>query len=401
MSRRFLILSFAGGLSWAAGSATGQVLPISPQPGSLTGQPSAQEQEPGGRGQARERGQQPQALPTTNRVPFGAPAQSPDEFSSIWSIPSPPEWTGFPAFPSRLQGYGSYPLPFDPDSPSAGMVPPLPAADPEPSGWPAWVRLRARKPLPYAVNVGLLIAQHGRVWWRDTPDEPFVPSLSYDAFATLPVGGAAELRSNGSFEVLFHQSTRLEAKGTTALRVLGLDEQTVSLALDQVSFLRLRAMGRTQRLRLPDGSRLEMAPSTSLGEGVSALSALFGGAALPISTRPAFVEIRRVDEPSYYGGRATITNYGGAAITWKHALGTIQIGPGQRALMFLTAPTTPTDAGLVSGDARVQRSGAQATCRAVTDTEVRWSGARIRVPAGASVRLRSFAGEIRLGGQDG
>ena len=401
MSQRFQILAFVCGLTWSVGSASGQVLPISPQPGSLTGQPGAAGQEPSAPGQARERSAQPQALPTTNRVPFGAPAQSPDEFSSIWSIPASPEWAGFPAFPSRLQGYGSYPIPFDPDSPSAGMVPPLPAAEPEPNGWPAWVRLRARKPLPYEVNVGLLIAQHGRVWWRSAPEAPFVPSLSYDAFASLPVGGAAELRRNGSFEVLFHQSTRLEAKGITSLRVLGLDEQMVSLALDKVSFLRLRAMGRAHTLQLPDGSSLEMAPSTSLGEGVSALAALFGGAALPISTRPAFVEILRVDEPSCYGGRATITNYGGAAVTWKHALGTSQIGPGQRVTMFLTAPATPTDAGLVSGDARVQRDGLQATCRAFADTEVRWSGARIRVPAGASVQLRSFAREIRLGGEDG
>lgn len=336
---------------------------------------------------------------------WGGDNQGPDEFSSIWSSPSPPQWSGFPAFPARLQGYGNYPLPVDPNDPTGvGLAPPLPAAEPEPSGWPSWVRLRARKPLPFAVDTGLLIAQAGRVWSRRARDEAFLPSLPHDDFASLPEGAEVQLRSKGALEVLLYESSRLEARGLTSLRVQSLNEQQVSLALDELSWVRLRASARRHSLSLPDGSVLEFQPtggSDASAGGLGALMALFGGAVLPVTARPAHVEIVRADEPSSYGGRASMTNYGGEPVTWRHAFGETQIGPGQRVYFFLTPPTAPGPAGLAPGDARVRQDGAAATCRAVTDTDVQWCGARISVPAGGVVKFRSFAGPVELSATGG
>lgn len=330
----------------------------------------------------------------------GSNGQSPDEFSSIWSSPSAPQWAGFPAFPSRLQGYGSYPLPFDPADPGNGVVPPLPAAEPEPNGWPSWVRLRARKPLPYSPEVGLLIAQDGQVWSRTDDGAPFVPSMRYDPFASLVVGGAAELRTRGGFEVLLHQSTRIEAKGPTQIRVDALDEERVSLSLGRVSFLRVRANHRAHRLTLPDGGALEVSPSLAAG-AMAGLAALFGGAAAPSVNRPAFLEIDRAQEPSAYAGRVTITNYGGDPVTWRHAFGVATIGSGQRISVLLSAPTTGAPADLVAGDARVDLEGHDATCTAAGATAVQWSGAKIALPAGGAVRIRSLGRAIKLGKVDG
>lgn len=364
-----------------------------------------------GPGQAGQPAQAPTGRSGAGSIPFqqnsfwGPDSQGPDEFSSIWSAPSPPQWSGFPAFPARLQGYGNYPLPVDPNDPTGtGAAPPLPAAEPEPRGWPSWVRLRARKPLPFAVDVGLLIAQSGRVWSRVASESPFVPSLPHDDFASLPVGAEAQLRSKGSLEVLLHETSRVEARGPTSLRLATLDEDRVALEVGELSWLRIRANARLHTLALPDGSVVEFRPTGSSGDlpgGLGGLLALFGGAVLPVTARPAHVEIVRADEPSFYGGRASITNYGGEAVTWRHAFGETSIGPGQRVHFFLTPPATPAPAGLAPGDSRVRQEADAATCRAVTDTDVAWCGARISVPAGGVVKIRSFAGPVELAGADG
>ncbi|MEC9047384.1 MAG: hypothetical protein VYA51_05175 [Planctomycetota bacterium] len=336
-------------------------------------------------------------------APGGNGSQAPNEFSSIWSSPSPPQWSGFPAFPSRLQGYGSYPLPFDPANPGNGVVPPLPAAEPEPNGWPSWVRLRARTPLPYSPEVGLLVAQDGQVWSRTGDDAPYVPSRHYDPFASLVVGGSAELRTRGGFEILLHQSTRIEAKGPTSVRVDALNEQSVALTLERVSFLRLRVNSRAHRISLPDGSTLKIAPPTPPGGlgGLGGLAALFGGSAQPASTRPAFVEVARSSAPAAIPGRVSITNYGGEPVTLEHAFGAVQIAPEQRVEVLLSAPTVGATAALVAGDARVDLDGERATCRAAAATSVQWSGAMFRLPSGATVKLRSLGRAIQLGRADG
>ncbi len=384
---------------WLAALAPAQIQPLDPTGLGATQGPQGQA------GQATQPTGLQQNLPGSFLEPGGLQRRgggnAPDGLSTIWSAPSLPKWSGFPAFPSRLQGYGNYPLPADPDDPLTGALSaPLPAAAPEPPGWPSWVRLRARKPLPFATDVGLLVAQRGRTWFRASADEPFVPSMQHDKFASLPVGSGVEIRRDGACEVLLHQSTRVQAIGPTRLDVVALSEDEVSMDCKEVSFLRLRARGRRHTLQLPDGSSLVIPPpqaatdDTGGGAGLGGLAALFGALAPTTTALPADVDLRRVDEPSWYGGRVTITNLGGRPLLWRHAFGETDIPSGHRVTFFVQPPEG-VRAALVAGDSTLSEDSAEVTCLAVRDTQVSWCGARLAVPAGASVRLQSLAGPIR------
>ena len=330
----------------------------------------------------------------------GGQQGSPDEFSSIWSVPSAPKFSGFPMFPAQLPGYGNYPLPINP---ATGGSPegtndnnpfflPMAAAEPEPPGWPAWIRTQAKKPLPFAIDLGLLIMQDGRIWHRDHESDPFEPLLVYNKFASLPSGAEVETRGAASFEVLLHTSARVQARGLTALKVINLDENAVHIEFSKLSWLRISATNRSNRFTLPDGSMIELkaAPAPSLG-----LGSLFGGLGAPVSMPSApSIEIRRIDEPGWYGGRATMTNFGGSDIIWTHAFGQTTIKPGHRVMLFLTPPTTPTSAGLQTGGTRVQRQEESVTCISDTVTEVKWCGAKIQMPRGSRVTFDSLGGSF-------
>lgn len=331
----------------------------------------------------------------TGQGPQGGQQGSPDEFSSIWSVPSAPKFSGFPMFPAQLPGYGSYPLPVNQatgGSP-AGNNPfflPLAAAEPEPVGWPSWIRTQAKKPLPFAVELGLLVRQNGRIWHRDAESDPYEPLLSHNKFASLPVGAEVETRGAASFEVLLHESARVQARGMTALKVATLDEQTVHIVFSKLSWLRVSTSTRTSRLTLPDGSTIELTAAPIPAAG---MASIFGVAATPSNLpREPSVEIRRLDEPGWYGGRATVTNHGGADIIWTHAFGKTTIEPDHRVTLFLTPPTSPTSAGLQTGGTRVHRQQKSVTCTSDVATEVRWCGAKIQLPKGARVTFESLGG---------
>ncbi|HEB52248.1 MAG TPA: hypothetical protein ENI87_03220, partial [bacterium] len=288
----------------------------------------AQEVPPGGfqregTAGAAPRPQVPAGQPRGATNTFGLPSgqgQGPDEFSSIWSTPTRPRG-GFPQFPSQLSGYGNYPLPstggegaVSTQDPLAPIGLPLPPAEPEPPGWPSWVRTAARRPLPFAVDVGLLISQGERVWHRPASGEPFVPLMFFDKFATLAVGGAVEVRRTGAFELLLHQSTRIETHGPTRLEVEALSESEVALSFEHLTWVSVQVTGRQHRLRLPDGSAIEIAPPPpAAGSATAGLAGLFG---TPIAQppQPVQLELRRADEPGWYGGRATIANLGGREV---------------------------------------------------------------------------------------
>ena len=328
--------------------------------------------------------------------PQGGGQGGPDEFTSIWSRPTPPEFSGFPIFPARLPGYGNYPLPAtgaagDPNA-AGPLIMPLPRAKPEPPGWPTWVRTQAKRPLPFDISLGLLISQEGRVWHRDNDGEPFVPLFFHDKFAALPVGATVESRGTGAFEVLLERTTRIQTRGRTTLKPLKLDAETVHVKFDELSWLRLTCSARTNRFTLPDGSTIEMAASEAAP--VVGLMGLFGMPALAAPQRPPLVEIRRADEPGWYGGRATISNLGGVDIIWKHAFGETRIVPDHRVTFFLSQPTAATLAGLTPGDTRLEHDGETVTCKSTKDTEVQWCGARIQLQQGESVTLESLGGSF-------
>lgn len=376
-------------------------------------QPGSQQQSPTGEQLLQSGGRQ------------GPRGEQISEFSSIWSKPVAPKFEGFPAFSPGISGYGNYPLPVDPSAtglqPALGantpLALPLAPAMPEPVGWPTWIRTQAKRPLPFAPDVGLLVSESGRVWHRDSNSDPFVPLFSHDQFASLPAGGEVEMRRSGAFEMLFHQSTRVQTRGATTVRAIALDEESVHLEFSTVTWLRIEATRREHRIGLPDGSTLVFAaieipalgdgvgpgltPSPGTGAASNPLAQALFGIAAPIDIpRPPRIEIRRADEPGYYGGRATITNLGGADVTWHHAFGTTTIQPSQRVTFFLTRPTSNAPAGLDKGDSRIDGEGRTAadasviTCTATRDTEVRWCGASVNVPSGAKVTLDALGGAV-------
>ena len=386
--------------------------------------------------------QDPQAQPLNSLGGIGPSRQgAPDEFTSIWSVPTAPSFAGFPVFPARLPGYGNYSLPVNPltgatpADPNSPFVMPLAPAEPEPRGWPTWIRVQAKKPLPFDTNLGLLVSQVGRVWHRDSAGEPFEPLFAYDKFASLPVGAEVETRGDASFDVLLHESTRVQAHGLTRLRIDQLDESTVALVVDELSWLRISATGRINRCLLPDGSSIELqappsseaslfgsatspvagAPAggempaglpfgfpvglptgfpTGLPTGPLGLAQLFG-LNLPMALpRPPAIEVERIDEPGWYGGRATLSNQGGTDVIWRHAFGETRIPPDHRVTLFLSPPGTPTSKALVPGNSRVEHQGERITCYGLDDGVVQWCSATIALPKGARVTFESLGGEF-------
>lgn len=323
----------------------------------------------------------------------GWPRDAIDEMTPVWMQPGRPGFSGFPVFPSRLSGYGNYPLPVDPSARPAGVgAAPgaqgpfgllLPPAAPEPRGWPGWVRAASKQALPFAADRGLLVRLVDRVWWRASADEPFVPMFFHDKFATLVAGGEVRVPQSGEFELLLWDTTRVVARGTTALRLEQTDEREVRVAVGALTWLRIQAGGRQHTFVMPDGSALVVDPPPA--------AAAAAADAPPPS--PALVEFERVDEPGFYGGRATLANLGTRPVTWRHAFGTATLGPSERLTLFLSAPTAPIAAGLSAPGARLDQRDGDVTCRSDgADAELRWCGARFALPPGATIELESLQG---------
>ncbi len=335
-----------------------------------------------------------QAQPTTPSVPLPDPtARQPeprqpqrlDPLNPTWvKPPAPPAFQGFPVFPSRLSGYGAYPgqggalpgalpgtLPSGPVN-----VPLLAPAEPEPPGWPRWVKLQARTPLPYAEDLGLLVRHVDRVWWRQLDEDAFVPLFFHDKFTTLGPGAQVEVRQAGEFELLLHNSTRIVAQGAGALRLVTMNETTVTVAVQSLTRLLVEAIRREHTLVMPDGSKLHIAPPAVDTEPMG----------------PAIVLFERADEPGWLGGRATVFNAGRRDVLWQHAFGETTLAPGQRLTFFLVPPTNPVPGDLVTDGLAMQADGAALRGRASGSAHAAWCGARFTLAAGESLRFDPLQG---------
>jgi len=349
------------GALWLAGALSAQVpqpgdgtTPVTPQPGAPQGQD-----------------------------PFGGSTPAPrDPLDPVWvSPPAVLPFEGFPVFPSRLSGYGNYPS----LGPSLGRsvdgvpqgFPLLPLAGPEPPGWPGWLRLRQRQPLPFAEDLALLVQNSDRVWWRNEAEAAFVPLYFHDKLRTLKVGAEVQVRQAGEFELVLHSSTRFIAQGPTDVRIVALSATDVELDVRRFTRLRVQAMARDHLLRLPDGSQLRFAALPGEGE----------------TEGPVLVLLQRADEPSRYGGRATIFNAGARAVRWQYAFGESRLEPGQRLTMFLAPPATSIGSGLVPKGVESKPQGAALRCDGADGGTLSWCGARFEVGPGHSVRLEPLQGE--------
>lgn len=287
---------------------------------------------------------------------------------------------GFPVFPSQLQGYGNAPVPGG--LPTA-MLPPVPA-EPEPPGWPAWVRLRDKEPLPFSPEQALLIRHADRVWHRASADEPFVPLFFHDKLRALQAGAAVEVRQVGEFELLLHKSTRLMVRGPSQVEIVELTATDVHLRIASLTWLRLGAMERNHLIELPDGSVLRIAPPPP------ALVPAFLPLPIPMSAPlPGVTELvlSRADEPAWLGGRATLTNLGSTDVRWQHAGGEVVLAPSERVTFFLQRPQDRVAAGLDVSGGTFEKNDAEVVCRTPAGGRASWSGATFELPPGAAVRF--------------
>jgi len=310
------------------------------------------------------------------RTPFSRSVT--EGLNPVW-VPGPtaPQFSGFPSFNPKLSGYGTgYPRRAG-DLAAAGLLP-MPVVPPsaEETGWPSWVRARAKVPLTYTADKALLVRHSDRVWWKAPDEEAFVPLYFYDKLCLVAAGTDIEVRQTGDFELVLHGGSRVVSLGRSAMRIEALTEKTVELRLAGFTRLRLELSTREHLVHLPDGSSLAIPPDVSDP---------------PIG--PANLVIERAIEPSWFGGRATIFNGGARPVQWTHAFGTVAIAPGERVGFFLAPPTCAVPAALTAVDATTTTQGPVLTGVAEQAGTVSWSGARFKLQAGASVRLDPMLGD--------
>ncbi len=315
-----------------------------------------------------------------------------DPLDSIWNRPPivpRRQFTGFPTFPPRLAGYGSYPL--DPSAPQAtgGRVQPFPMPFPllpggalvgapdEPPGWPAWVT--SKQSLPYEPTVALLVQHVDRVWWRGKDEDAFIPLFFHDKFALTQPGCAIHVRQAGAFELLLHETGRLVAHGPTYVELQRLDGETVEIVVREFTRLRLVLSGRAHSYELPDGSRLLVSAPAPDPERVVATV--------------ADVVLERMLEPGWLGGRATMTNLGDRDVVWQRTSGALTLRPGERGTFFLQKPTTTIGAALAATGVELVRDGKSLQGTATQAAKVEWCGAAFELPAGVRARLDPLQGD--------
>lgn len=332
--------------------------------------------------------------PTTAPQYPGVLAPVGDPANSVWALPrAPGAFAGWPSFPSQLSGYGSYPAAAPGADGAAVDAPELAAllpfllgsakAVPPAAGWPGWSLPKGRAGLPYAPDLGLLVRHSDRVWLQAGPGEPFVPLPFHDKLQLVRAGAGVEVRRIGEFEVLLHDSTRLFARGPTAVRIDELAASTVRIDLRGFTWLRVGAVGRAHAIALPDGSTLRIAGGAP-AEGAPAYRPSPSPVTWP-QRGVADLLLQRADEPGSYRGRATMTNLGAVPVVWHHAGGETVLDQGHRVAFFLEPPGPRIGDALELVACSEESQGARTVCRSPGGGTAAWSGARFSVPAGGTV----------------
>jgi hypothetical protein len=264
-----------------------------------------------------------------------------------------------------------------------------------PPGWPLWVRTKDKEPLPFAPDLALLVRHSDRVWLQTSDEEPFVPLFFHDKLRTVRAGARVEVRQNGEFELLLHESSRLVARGVTTLRLVAMDTTSVQIELRQLTWVRVGASGRDNTILLPDGSSLWIkAPPAPEAPAAGPQPFL----PQPIQTSAPLagvtdVVIERQSDPGWFGGRATLTNLGATDVVYRHRGGEVVLPPLHRITLFLQPSDAPPGSELAVEGGTAEREGATAVCRTPAGGSATWSGARFQLPAGASVTFDPLLGD--------
>lgn len=279
-----------------------------------------------------------------------------------------PKYQGFPSFlvPGG-RGFGSYPA--DPElrgrtTPGLGDWRPPPMSDARERPWPSWLDVEPEPGGPVVTpERALLVRDADSVWFLSPRDNAFVPLEFHDKFRPVEAGAAIEVPNKGALQIAFHDGGRLTSIGPVRLSVRVLDAEVGELAVARFHRLNLTSVLRRFRLELPDGSTLEIAKSTVVLQGDDA--------------------------------RGFVLNKGPGRLVWQRSLGEVTIEPGQRVDVFHDRRQRPElTAGFALDGVDMVQEGRVVSVRGEDrGGTVTWSGARIRVPAGAVLRLDALAGQ--------
>jgi hypothetical protein len=105
------------------------------------------------------------------------------------------------------------------------------------------------------------------------------------------------------------------------------------------------------------------------------------------------LQFDRVEEPARTGGRIALWNCGQRTVQWRHAFGEVAIAHGQRVFLLVQPAEPALGNRLAAQNVQWERDGAVLRGNSTGLGEVTWSGARFRLPAGATLRLDPLQGE--------
>lgn len=275
----------------------------------------------------------------------------------------------FSLFPSYPKGYGPPPkiggfLPENaPDPARIDWQPP--ALPRDHSGiWPTWIETgipeAAKKTSPARAA---LARTADRVWFLAPDDTAFAPLAFYDKFRVVESGAFIEVRNKGEFQIAFHDGALLRSLGPVRLGLPKLANSVAELSLTSFRRFWLNAKTRPFSVKLPDGSKIELAGTN------------------------AYLETE--------GDRAIIFNHGRRALRWVGHVGEHVVPPAHRVEIMLEGAKQPfLGSGLLlEGALRTEPNGRSLAVHGEGEGgKVTWSGARISVPEGVVVRIDPLAG---------
>jgi len=275
----------------------------------------------------------------------------------------------FSVFPSYPKGYGPPPriggfLPSEaPDPSGISWTPPALAKDHD-GIWPSWIETgMPASTKAISAERAALARTSDRVWFLAPDDTAFVPLAFFDKFRLVESGSFIEVRNKGEFQVAFHDGAVIRSVGPIRLALPRLGSSLAELRLTTFRRFWLNAKVRPFVVVLPDGSRIELAGTNSYFE-------------------------RR-------GDRAVIFNHGRRAFRWVGRVGEHEVPPAHRVEIMLAGGQRPfLGSGLrMEGALNAEPDGRALAVRGGEGGgEVSWSGAKVTVPAGATVRLDPLAG---------
>lgn len=274
---------------------------------------------------------------------------------------NPRRFRGFPTLAPET--FGSYPggrLPLPYESNASGP-PPAPIPPRSANAWPSWLGVDGEG---FTFEMAILAQSSDYVWVRELEDTAFTPLAPYDRYRVVRAGTEVDVRGGGHFQAILHGGGSVRVLGRSHLVLEALAEDASDLRLDVLTRVFAFARERLLRIRLAEGTVVEL--------------------------RNARVSLDRQDD-----GSVLCTNETRGEVTLElHGQRTV-LGNGRRVrLMPRVGDATIADALALEGEVRVVSEGRVARATGVArGGTVTWSGARFRVPGGGVLRIDPLSGK--------